>query len=78
MIKYYKKTIGNQVISLGYIDETNPMNMLFEDYLESEYFELSEIELSEFLELGKKYKFSGLDIPNIILPSSYFPKLSLS
>jgi len=78
MITYYKKTINDKIIGLGYLDEAFPNNMQFEDYEQSEYFELEEISKSEFLKLGRKFNFTGIKTSNTILPSSYFSELSSS
>lgn len=71
-IKYYKRVdLMNNVVGLGYIDEKDRNNMLFQMFEEVEYWQ-EEVGVDEFIALGGDMGFEGFKHVNYIIPASCF------
>ena len=71
MIKYYKRSVGNTLIRIGY-EDLNCFNATrFEMFEFADYYEQEEIDFKKFINLAKENK-SGLIKYDYIIPGVFF------
>jgi len=59
MIEYFKRTLGDKIIGLGYIDVDNPKSLFFQMFEDPGYYENEKVDFEEFKILANKYDFEG-------------------